>query len=75
MGDRLERERKLKEEIRQRLKGVCSNLSQTEFEELIDKIAANQLKGEYRPYKLISVTRPESSAGESKAPPRPRRSA
>lgn len=57
MGDRLERELKLKEEIRHRFASICSNLSPREFDELIEKIAANQLKGEYRPFHAASAAR------------------
>ena len=70
MGDRLERELTLKDEIRQRLKSICSNLSQREFDELIDQIARNQLKTEYRPFRLGAVAR---GLGGLKAPPDPRR--
>lgn len=48
MGDRLERELKLKDEIRRRLESICGNLTPLEFDKLIDKIARNQLKGEYK---------------------------
>jgi hypothetical protein len=75
VGDRQERELKLKEEIRHRLAEVCSNLGPAEFEELIDKIADNQLKGEYRPFRLETPTRFSKSVGDLKASPRPRRSA
>ena len=75
MGDRLARELKLKEEIRQRLEGICSNLSPVEFQKLIDQIAANQLKGEYRPFRLGSPARPDTSVNGLKTPTRPRRSA
>lgn len=54
VGDRHERELRIKEEIRLRLKDVCSNLTETEFKELIDTIAANQLKSEYRPFHFES---------------------
>lgn len=73
MGDRVERELKLKEEIRKRLEGICSNLSPDEFQKLIDKIAANQLKGESRPYRFGSPAL--RALGEPRTPPRPRRSA
>ena len=75
MGDRQERELKLKKEIRDRLKDVCSNLSPAEFQELIDKIASNQLKGEYRPLRLDSPIRFDRTSGDLKGPPLPRRSA
>ena len=74
MGDRLERELKLKEEIRHRLEGICSNLSPVEFQKLIDQIATNQLKGEYRPFRLSSAMRDTGVSG-LKTPARPRRSA
>ena len=74
MGDRKERELKLKDEIRQRLAVICSNLSPREFDELIDKIAENQLKGEYRPYRLASASPMVAHAKTTrKAPPLPRR--
>ncbi|MGE5082124.1 MAG: hypothetical protein ACM3ND_04380 [Acidobacteriota bacterium] len=75
MGDRLERELKLKEEIRRRLSSICSNLSPRDFDELIEKIAANQLKGEYRPFRPGSISRLDvrTSAGP-KPPPEPRKS-
>ena len=75
MGDRQERELGLKEEIRKRLAGICSNLSPAEFEKLIDQIAANQLKGEYRPYRLASPARPDKGVSGPMPPTRPRRSA
>lgn len=74
MGDRLERELKLKDEIRHRLESVCSNLIPSEFQALIDKIAYNQLKGDYRPFRLGSATRIDGNAsGGLPRPPHPRR--
>ena len=54
VGDRKEREQKLRDDIKRRLASVCSNLTPREFDELVDKIAANQLKGEIRPLRLGS---------------------
>ncbi len=48
MGDRSERELKLKDEIRHRLESICDNLTPREFDKLIEKIARNQLRGEYQ---------------------------
>ncbi|HUQ47928.1 MAG TPA: hypothetical protein VM053_06740 [Gemmatimonadaceae bacterium] len=75
MGDRQERALKLKEEIRNRLEGVCSNLSPEEFQKLIDQIADNQLKGEFRPFRIMSPIRPDSGATGLKPTARPHRSA
>ena len=71
----LERELTLKEEIRHRLESICSNLSPSEFQALIEKIAYNQLKGEYRPFRLGSATGLDIRAGNGKGPlTHPRRS-
>jgi hypothetical protein len=57
VGDRKEREQRLKDDIRRRLASICSNLTPREFDELIEKIATNQLKGELRPLRLESLGR------------------
>jgi hypothetical protein len=75
VGERQEREVKLKEEIRHRLGELCSNLSPAEFEELIDQIAANQLKGEYRPFRLDTAKGQDRGFSDLKAPASPRHSA
>lgn len=43
----VERERKLKEAIRQRLGPVCEDFTAEQFEELVEKVAKNQLKSDY----------------------------
>ena len=75
VGDRIERELKLKEEIRHRLEAICSNLSPDEFQELIDKIAGNQLKSEYRPFQFGPDARLDGAAKGLESRPRPRRRA
>lgn len=75
MGERLEREQKLKEEIRQRLETICDNLTPAEFEKLIDTIATNQIKGEKRPYRLASAMRLNGGVTGLRTPARPRHSA
>jgi len=39
-----ERLEHFKDEVRERLKNVCSNFSDAEFDDLIDKIADNEMK-------------------------------
>ena len=39
---------KIRDDIAQRLRKVCSDLPETEFQELVDEIADRQLKGERR---------------------------
>ena len=48
--DRLQsnRKAKLRDDIAQRLRKVCSDLPETEFQGLVDEIADRQLKGERR---------------------------
>ena len=41
---------KLKDEIRHRLETICSNLNEKDFEQLVEQIADNSLKGELRPF-------------------------
>lgn len=48
VGDRQDRRTKLKGEIRQRLKSICANLSERDFQDLVEKIADNQLRGDAR---------------------------
>lgn len=48
MGDKLERRLRLHDEIRQRLKGVCCELTTDEFQVLIEQIADNTLKSDAR---------------------------
>jgi len=43
------REKEVREEITTRLRCVCGNLSQDEFDRLVQKMAERQLKDERRP--------------------------
>ena len=56
MGDKLERREKLTGEIRQRLQKVCQHLSETDFQELVDKIADNYMKSDARSVRFGSET-------------------
>jgi len=42
------RKTKIRDDIAQRLRKVCSELPDTEFQQLVDEIADRQLKGERR---------------------------
>ena len=59
MGDQQERQLKLKGEIRQRLASICSNLSEPDFQDLIEKIAANYVKADARMLRFGPMRKPE----------------
>ncbi|HVS59077.1 MAG TPA: hypothetical protein VHE82_00140 [Gemmatimonadaceae bacterium] len=43
------REKEVREEIARRLRGVCGNFSQQDFDRLVQKMAERQLRDERRP--------------------------
>jgi len=42
------RKTKVRDDIAQRLRRICSDLPETEFQQLVDEMAERQLKGEHR---------------------------
>jgi len=45
---RLQRKAKIRDAIAQRLRRICSNMSETEFQLMVDDMADKQLRGERR---------------------------
>ena len=48
VGDGQERRLKLEREVRVRLESICSNLTEAEFQKLIEKIAENSINADVR---------------------------